>query len=149
MHYLFHLQVSRNCSSNANQRLHILPSSPEGLASCWIFQVPVIFVLLKQDRGQPRCKILYFVLAQLALPLHQLGDEENHGSNFIFHLQSQPRSCWSREGTAEQRDLIKSKHYQAPRVDAAKPAQARMDRARVPNSRLNSVWDIKSSLMHC
>lgn len=84
---------------NVTPGLHILPLSPEGLASGWVVQVPVIFVFLKQDRGQPGCKLLHFVLAQLVLPLHQLCDEENRGSNFIFHLKSQPRSCWSREGT--------------------------------------------------
>lgn len=119
------------------------PLSPEGLTSGGIVQVPVIFVLFKQDRGQPGCKLLHFVLAQLVLPLHQLGDEENRGSNFIFHLQSQPRSCWSGEGTAEQRDLITLKHGQVPRIDAAKPAQARVDRAWIS---LSAKQQIKFSL---
>lgn len=112
--------------------LLLSPLSPEGLASGWVVQVPVIFVLFKQDRGQLRCKLLRFLLAQLGFPLHQLCDEENRGSNFIFHLKLQHRrcsSCWSGDGTAKQRDLITLRHCQVPRVDAAKPAWARTDRA--------------------
>lgn len=105
--------------------------SPEGLASGWIAWVPVIFVLFKQDRGQLCCKLVYLILAQLALLLHQLCDEENRSSNFIFHLELQHTrgsSCWGREGTSHQRDLITLRHWQIPRTDAAKPARARMSK---------------------
>lgn len=113
--------------------VHLLRAlSPEGLSSAGTVQVPVIFVLFKQDRGQPSCKLLHLILAQLAFPLHQLCDEENRGGNFIFHLELQHRgclSCWSRDETPHQRDLITLRHYQVPRIDTAKPAQARIDRA--------------------